>query len=1165
MHRSLPVMAAFGLVAALVWPSGRDPAAAGVDVVGVAVVPHAPTIAADLRYGSPRGPTDGARVQVFVRNAGSAVVSFPSDASIAVSGTAPDALVASGAWAWHDFPSQWPAEPLVLPPGALSVMAFNARGGGFGIGTPAELALPGQPPARLDLAAPDLWLSTVTFLRRDTADEAAGVHPDTLVVHVENASAEAWSIAGCRLWTPRTGGSHRVLFAGDRLAELTAFPADGTIAAGDAGGLVAAVAGLPLSYAAVEVTLRGPGGERSLWGHVRVKRERFAIGGGWVDSQLPGGRSLHRPEYLRTLRRMHVDCGNHGFVSGYTDDPERWSLCPLLFMSACRPFEEFDTDAVLPRVHAVEFLGEPQYGGGRPVPPAEVWRELAPYRATRLPTSVTHSEERIWRDYAGLSDHPHFDAYRVVAPAADSWRRYDRWEGDTIRWGAPLETIGDLTRSLRELNRPGPIAAWSQGAHDGWDPLGGRTRTSPTPDELVLQAWHALAARITSLYWFNLSVPSLVAFRDLIEPITRVGREALVLEPLLLEGAAGRHERLRTPDGAPDWDLATICGPGGAVLFALDLDYRADAKRREFVFGGPRPCSWRFRLPRYLAGVVDVFRIDADGVADAVWRRDGDALVIDAQADRVAVHVATPDAGLRGRLEATRRRLADGERATGFDPAGDAADFARLAALLEPPGRGAAAGEPPASAADPAPVADRAVRVAISSADGSRSLSEAEPIAIGSAPATDLPRIDVDLSRRGQSILGFGASFDHATCENLAKLAPEQRRELVEKLFHPQRGIGMNLMRVCIGTSDFTGVPYYTYDDVPAGETDPDLKRFSIAKDREQVIPAIKAACAANPDLLLYASPWSPPAWMKTSGALGTGSVKREWYPALARYLLEFVRAYEAEGLPIHALTVQNEPRMAHRRYPTTLWTAEEQRDFIRDHLGPLFEREKVETLIWCWDHNWNLPQFPATILADPAAARFVDGTAFHHYEGRVAAQAKLHADFPDKHIYFTEGSMFGVDGAASIVEILRNWSRSYNFWVVMLDEHRRPNRGPHDASATCVELLDDGAVRTNFDYFMYGQFMKFIPRDAVRVESTTPDGGPRNVAFVTPSGELVIVAVNETGRPLRFALVQGGRGITAEIPAASVATYRWPAGHPPADRLSAAASAAGDSAAGAP
>ncbi|MFM7207086.1 MAG: glycoside hydrolase family 30 protein [Planctomycetaceae bacterium] len=434
------------------------------------------------------------------------------------------------------------------------------------------------------------------------------------------------------------------------------------------------------------------------------------------------------------------------------------------------------------------------------------------------------------------------------------------------------------------------------------------------------------------------------------------------------------------------------------------------------------------------------------------------------------------------------------------------------------------------------------VQVVVTTADGVRRLDAEADLPLMPLHDGPGPVITIDRGVRGQSILGMGASFDHASCENLARLSPERRAEVIEMLFHPRRGLGMNLMRVCIGTSDFTGVPYYTYDDMPEGRTDPDLAAFSIAADREHVIPAIRAAREVNPDLLLYASPWSPPAWMKKPERLGGGSVEPRWYPAYARYLLAFLRAYEAEGLPIHALTVQNEPHMTHRGYPTTAWTAAAQRDFIRDHLGPLFEREGVTTLIWCWDHNWNEPEFPRAILADPAAARFVDGTAFHHYEGDVAAQGRLHDEFPAKHLYFTEGSTFGIRGAETIVSILRNWSRSYNFWVFLLDEHQRPNRGPHDATPTCLELLDDGSVRTNLDFFVYAQFMRHIPRGAVRVASTVPAGGTANVAFEDAAGRIVHVIVNPTRQRQPIHVACGRWMVSAALPPESVVTHVWPA-----------------------
>ena len=279
---------------------------------------------------------------------------------------------------------------------------------------------------------------------------------------------------------------------------------------------------------------------------------------------------------------MHINAGMHQEVSGYSDTP-LFAKYPLKYMNRLQPFDHYDTDAMLPRIHAVEFQGEPQYGGGRPVPPQEVFAKFLPYGPTRLPTSITHSEERVWRYYAGLSDYPHYDAYRVSAPAPDSWSLYDRWGTDRLRWGAPLETIGDMTRSLRDLYRPRPIAYWSQGAHAGWDRTGGRTRTSPTPDELRAQACHALAQRITSLYWFNLSLKSLVKFRDLIEPITRVNREVRLMEDLLLEGDAFECRR-EFQDGQPSWDLASVTGPNGALLFANDLAYVPDAQKKVFKF-----------------------------------------------------------------------------------------------------------------------------------------------------------------------------------------------------------------------------------------------------------------------------------------------------------------------------------------------------------------------------------------------------------------------------------------------------------------------------------------------------------------------------------------------------------------------------------------------------
>jgi hypothetical protein len=486
---------------------------------------------------------------------------------------------------------------------------------------------------------------------------------------------------------PKDNASWRALLPRAWLTDSAKFPAAGVIAAHDRGGATVKTGKLPLTFAALEVRLADPNGSPlTLWAHLRIKREWFDLSGGWVASKLGTSNTLHCEPYLKTLRRMHINTGHIADTPGYTDQdgPDGlYTRYPLKYFNKLEPFSRYDTDAMLPRIHAVEFLGEPQYGGGRPVPPMEVWRKLAPYASTRLPTTVTHSEERIWRYYAGLSDYPHYDAYRVTAPSPDAWSKYDRWNGQSIRWGAPLETIGDMCRSLRELNRPMPTAYWSQGAHAGWDGYGGRRRTSPTPDELRQQAYHALASRITSLYWFNLSLKSLVKFPDLIEPIARVGREIRMLEDFYLEGDATSHERVLR-DGKPDWDWDVVAGPRGALLFALDLDYRPDPEEKVFKFGPPREATFRFRLPAYARKPAEVFRVDADGVTAIQHKADGEKLEIQDCVNRVAIYVATTHAGERERIEARRQALIAQETSLAFDPGRNPEDLTVLKGFLEP-------------------------------------------------------------------------------------------------------------------------------------------------------------------------------------------------------------------------------------------------------------------------------------------------------------------------------------------------------------------------------------------------------------------------------------------------------------------------------------------------
>lgn len=663
----------------IVFRGAHPSSASELELAGVTITPHFQLDS--MRYRREAEPADGARVQLFLRHApvpGATPLVIRAGSSLRFDGQTPAELLKAHAWAWHDTPAVRPGTDLELPPGALTVWTFNGRRLPFGVGGQVALQFgPADQPwlaTNLSLTAPQCWISAATFLGPEDSSQ-----PDTIVIHLENAATASVEIRSCRLWLPANAKAPEALFPQPILTNLVFFGGQSGIPAGDKGGFTINTTKLPLTYCAVEVSAARRGETpSSIWTHLRIKPERFDISGGWVND---GANRVTNEFFLKTLKRLHVNTAHLANTPGYTDT-SLYARYPLKYFNQLTPFATYDTDAMLPRIHAVEFLGEPQYGGGRPVPPQEVWEKLRPYAATRLATSVTHSEERIWRDYAGLSDFPHYDAYRVTAPSPDAWRKYDRWGDTRIGWGAPLETIGDMSRSLRELNRPMPCAYWSQGPHAGWEVYGGRKRTSPTPEEIRLQAYHAVSTRITSLYWFNLSLKSLVKWRDTLDELGRVGRELRVLDEFLLAGDAYHHARLKRPDGRLDWDIASVCGPRAALLFALDLDYVPDPQKKVFTFGSPRDAQWTFPLPAYLANIADVFRIDADGVRAVRWTPSGRGIEIKDRASEVAIYVATPDKNLRAQLEAKRQRLVQTEAAWQFDPARNDADFEELVKLL---------------------------------------------------------------------------------------------------------------------------------------------------------------------------------------------------------------------------------------------------------------------------------------------------------------------------------------------------------------------------------------------------------------------------------------------------------------------------------------------------
>ncbi|MEZ6115255.1 MAG: hypothetical protein R3C28_01580 [Pirellulaceae bacterium] len=651
---------------------------AEVEVAGIYVVPH--QFSDQLKWRRPPEPELSARTELFVRNGSTENLVLPNG-SLTWDQKLPQTLVNEGQWAWHGTPDSWLEEQTSVPPGSLLALEWNGRSAAWGIGSRHSLQMVGVPnPLEIDLAKQDIGISSVSFIAPDDS-----VYPQRMVVHVANMLSQDVTLAGYRLWLAQPDESVHVFYASDLNAPWKAFGERPLIQSQSRSGFEVEFERLPLTYCVLEVmVLRTDGSRQSLWAKLRIKPDRFDISGGWVASNVGGTNSLTMLPYLKTLKRMHINTGQIENVSGYTDNAELYSQYPIKLFNRLQPVSRFEADQELAKVHAVEFLGEPQYGGGRPVPPQEVYDQLLPYQTSRLPTTVTFSEEHNWRYYAGISDFPHYDAYRVTAPAADAWRSYDRWNGKQIRWAAPLETIGDMTRSLKHHHRPRPIAYWAQGAHHDWRGYG-RQRSSPNPDELAAQAYQGLANHITSLYWFNLSIESLAKFPDLIEPITRINREIRMLDSLMVEGDATFHQRIAS-DGSPDLDVNMIAGPEAAVIFVQNLDYSIDETKNEFIFSN-RDVTVSLPMPAWFGSHLVAFKVNADGVqgANCSFSSDLREVTITDTIRVAGIYVVTTNPDLRTQLAAKHQALVETENVIDFHPGVNPDDTNSLVELAKDP------------------------------------------------------------------------------------------------------------------------------------------------------------------------------------------------------------------------------------------------------------------------------------------------------------------------------------------------------------------------------------------------------------------------------------------------------------------------------------------------
>ncbi|GGK18354.1 glucosylceramidase [Yeosuana aromativorans] len=410
------------------------------------------------------------------------------------------------------------------------------------------------------------------------------------------------------------------------------------------------------------------------------------------------------------------------------------------------------------------------------------------------------------------------------------------------------------------------------------------------------------------------------------------------------------------------------------------------------------------------------------------------------------------------------------------------------------------------------------------------------------------PNITVDESQTYQSIDGFGFTLTGGSAEVINGLSSTKRTELLQELFgNSENSISISYLRISIGASDLNEAPF-SYDDVPAGQTDETLSNFSLEPDLNGVISVLQDILQINPNIKILGSPWSAPVWMKDNNSTIGGSLQPQYYGAYAQYFVKYIQEMKNLGITVDAITVQNEPQHGGNN-PSMVMSAVEQADFIKNHLGPAFTSANITTKIIVWDHNCDRPDYPITVLNDPDANKFIDGSAFHLYAGNISALSTVHNSFPNKNLYFTEqytssSSDFAGDLkwhlANVIIGSMRNWSKNALEWNLA----NNPAFEPHTdgGCSTCkgaLTISSGGNITRNVAYYIIAHASKFVPSGSVRIGSNI-SGDIQNVAFKTPNGKKVLIVENNGDLSTTFNVKYNGKWFVTSLAAGAVGTYVW-------------------------
>lgn len=416
--------------------------------------------------------------------------------------------------------------------------------------------------------------------------------------------------------------------------------------------------------------------------------------------------------------------------------------------------------------------------------------------------------------------------------------------------------------------------------------------------------------------------------------------------------------------------------------------------------------------------------------------------------------------------------------------------------------------------------------------------------------------IFVEPQRKFQSLMGIGGAITDASAEVFAKLSKEKQQEFLTAYYDTQKGIGYSLLRTTIHSSDFSSGSY-TYIE----EGDKDLKTFSIDHDKQFRIPMIKQATqAAGGKIVTYVSPWSPPAFMKSNKQmLKGGTLLPDYYQAWANYYAKFIKAYEKEGMPIWGLTIQNEP-MAVQTWESCVFSAEAERDFLKNYLGPSLKKEGLgNKKIIVWDHNRDLMNQRANVIfTDPEASKYAWGMGFHWYETWAGGApmydnvAKVHEAFPDKNLIFTEGCIEKFDAqkyqfwpnaeryGASMIHDFNNGTVAWTDWNILLNEKGGPNHVGNFCFAPIHADSQSGALIYTPSYYYIGHFAKFIRPQARRVATASSRSSLLSTSFQNADGSMVTVVMNQSDKEVTYNLMIASEKTVATIPPHSIQTLLY-------------------------